>query len=87
MATTSAAATPVAIARTAPRGTVRQRITPRLLPLFTVLAIIYLMIPIAVMIVFSFNTAGRQVQLRMARVLAQRLAAPVRLAGAPATRS
>ncbi len=55
MATSSATATPVATARTAPRGTVRQRITPRLLPLFTVLAIIYLMIPIAVMIVFSFN--------------------------------
>ena len=32
-----------------------QRITPQLLPAFTVLAIIYLMIPIAVMIVFSFN--------------------------------
>jgi hypothetical protein len=28
---------------------------PRILPIFTTLAIIYLMIPIAVMIVFSFN--------------------------------
>jgi spermidine/putrescine transport system permease protein len=46
---------PATVVRTAPRGTIRQRITPHLLPMFTVLAIIYLMIPIAVMIVFSFN--------------------------------
>ena len=47
------AATPV---RTAPRGSLWDRIRPKLLPLFTVLAIVYLMIPIAVMIVFSFNS-------------------------------
>jgi spermidine/putrescine transport system permease protein len=46
---------PATVVRTAPRGTIRQRITPHLLPMFTVLAIIYLMIPIAVMIIFSFN--------------------------------
>jgi len=32
-----------------------QRFQPRILPIFTTLAIVYLMIPIAVMIVFSFN--------------------------------
>jgi len=47
------AATPV---RTAPRGSLWDRIRPKLLPLFTILAIVYLMIPIAVMIVFSFNS-------------------------------
>ena len=41
--------------RTAPRGTIRQRLAPRVLPAFTVIAILYLMIPIVVMIVFSFN--------------------------------
>jgi spermidine/putrescine transport system permease protein len=52
----TARATPATpAARTAPRGSFRQRITPHLLPLFTTVAIIYLMIPIAVMIVFSFN--------------------------------
>jgi spermidine/putrescine transport system permease protein len=38
-----------------PKGSVWQRWQPRLLPIFTTLAIVYLMIPIAVMIVFSFN--------------------------------
>ena len=38
-----------------PRGSLMQRIGPRILPAITVLAIAYLMIPIAVMIVFSFN--------------------------------
>jgi spermidine/putrescine transport system permease protein len=41
--------------RTAPRGSLRQRLAPRILPAFTALAILYLMIPIVVMIVFSFN--------------------------------
>ena len=41
----------------------------------------YLLIPIAVMIVFSFNKPDGQVQLHLERVLARRLAAPVRLAG------
>ena len=40
---------------TAPRGSFGQRLAPRILPAFTVLAILYLMIPIVVMIVFSFN--------------------------------
>jgi spermidine/putrescine transport system permease protein len=52
----TASAQPLTVARTAPRGSTWQRITPHLLPLFTVLAIVYLMIPIAVMIVFSFNS-------------------------------
>ncbi|HEY6014308.1 MAG TPA: ABC transporter permease [Candidatus Limnocylindrales bacterium] len=42
-------------ARTAPRGSLGQRLGPRVLPAFTALAILYLMIPIIVMIVFSFN--------------------------------
>jgi spermidine/putrescine transport system permease protein len=54
MATTSADATRPR-ARTAPRGSFRQRLGPRILPAFTVLAILYLMVPIIVMIVFSFN--------------------------------
>jgi spermidine/putrescine transport system permease protein len=41
--------------RSAPRGSLRQRLAPRVLPVFTALAILYLMIPIVVMIVFSFN--------------------------------
>ncbi len=51
----TANAQPATGAMTAPRGSIRQRVTPRLLPLFTILAIVYLMIPIAVMILFSFN--------------------------------
>ena len=51
----TAEATPVAISAAPPRGSLWQRIQPKLLPAFTVLAIIYLMIPIAVMIIFSFN--------------------------------
>ena len=38
-----------------PRGSLRQRVSKHLLAAFTALAIVYLMIPIAVMIVFSFN--------------------------------
>jgi spermidine/putrescine transport system permease protein len=54
--TTSSSAVPApSVARTAPRGTLGQRLGPRILPAFTVLAILYLMIPIIVMIVFSFN--------------------------------
>ncbi|HET7029468.1 MAG TPA: ABC transporter permease [Candidatus Limnocylindrales bacterium] len=49
------AATSGAAAARRPKGSLWQRWQPRLLPLFTTLAIIYLMIPIAVMIVFSFN--------------------------------
>jgi spermidine/putrescine transport system permease protein len=49
MATTARATT------MAPRGSLLQRLGPKMLPAFTVLAIVYLMIPIAVMIVFSFN--------------------------------
>ena len=44
-----------AISTAPPKGSLWQRIQPKLLPGFTVLAIIYLMIPIAVMIIFSFN--------------------------------
>jgi spermidine/putrescine transport system permease protein len=36
-------------------GGFRHWLQPRILPIFTTLAIVYLMIPIAVMIVFSFN--------------------------------
>jgi spermidine/putrescine transport system permease protein len=38
-----------------PRPSFWQRISPKILPVFTALAITYLMVPIAVMIVFSFN--------------------------------
>ncbi len=55
MATNSAALPAAQVARTAPRGSLGQRLGPRILPAFTVLAILYLMIPIIVMIVFSFN--------------------------------
>ena len=47
--------TPTATLAGRPRGTVWQRFQPRILPIFTALAITYLMVPIAVMIVFSFN--------------------------------
>jgi spermidine/putrescine transport system permease protein len=47
-------ATP-AISATRRRGGRRQRLQHRILPIFTAVAIVYLMIPIAVMIVFSFN--------------------------------
>ena len=47
-------ATPVAVAR-GRRGGFRHGLQRRILPIFTTVAIIYLMIPIAVMIVFSFN--------------------------------
>jgi spermidine/putrescine transport system permease protein len=58
MATTSQAATAApleATDATRPRQPLFQRIDRYLLPAFTVLAIVYLLIPIAVMIVFSFN--------------------------------
>ncbi len=50
-----AAAAPTTVAGRRPKGSLWQRFQPRVLPLFTTLAIVYLMIPIAVMIVFSFN--------------------------------
>jgi spermidine/putrescine transport system permease protein len=52
-ATTTSAGTTEAAA--APRPSIWQRISPKILPIFTAMAITYLMIPIAVMIVFSFN--------------------------------
>ena len=58
MATTSTSTTVTAAAEDAvrrPSQPLWQRIDRYLLPAFTVLAIIYLLIPIAVMIVFSFN--------------------------------
>ena len=55
MTTDSTAAPAVPIVRSAPRGSLGQRLGPRILPAFTTLAILYLMIPIIVMIVFSFN--------------------------------
>jgi spermidine/putrescine transport system permease protein len=55
MATDSTAVPVVPMVRTAPRGSLGQRLGPRILPVFTTLAILYLMIPIMVMIVFSFN--------------------------------
>lgn len=51
----TATAVPGVSTHAAPRGTLGQRISRRLLPTFTVLAIVYLMIPIAVMIIYSFN--------------------------------
>ncbi len=53
MATTTARST--ATSGVPPRGSLLQRVGPRILPAITVLAIAYLMVPIAVMIVFSFN--------------------------------
>jgi spermidine/putrescine transport system permease protein len=50
-----AASTAGAIGTAPPRGSLWQRAQRRILPAFTALAIVYLMIPIAVMIVFSFN--------------------------------
>jgi spermidine/putrescine transport system permease protein len=55
MATSSTAVPGTPIPLTAPHGSFRQRMAPRVLPAFTALAILYLMIPIIVMIVFSFN--------------------------------
>ena len=57
MATTTTAATPVGRRPRdrAARAPCASASALRLLPAFTVLAIVYLMIPIAVMIVFSFN--------------------------------
>jgi spermidine/putrescine transport system permease protein len=55
MATSSTAVPATAAVRTAPRGSLSQRLAPRILPAFTALAILYLMIPIIVMILFSFN--------------------------------
>jgi spermidine/putrescine transport system permease protein len=53
--TLSRPAAPGAATMHRPKGSLWQRWQPRILPIFTTLAIIYLMIPIAVMIVFSFN--------------------------------
>ena len=90
MATTSTSTTAAAPSEEAalrrPSQPLWQKIDRYLLPAFTILAIIYLLIPIAVMIVFSFNKPDGQVQLRLERVLARRLDGPVRLAGARATR-
>ncbi|MGZ8437901.1 MAG: ABC transporter permease [Candidatus Limnocylindrales bacterium] len=55
MTTTSTTIPSASVARSAPRGSLGQRLSPRILPAFTALAILYLMIPIIVMIVFSFN--------------------------------
>ena len=50
-----AASTADAIGTARPHGSLWQRLERRILPAFTALAIVYLMVPIAVMIVFSFN--------------------------------
>ena len=42
----------------APRRTPRKRWTRFILPTYSVLMIIYLMVPIAVMILYSFNSSG-----------------------------
>ncbi len=55
MATATTTSTGTADVTAPPRPSVWQRISPKILPIFTALAITYLMIPIAVMIVFSFN--------------------------------
>ena len=59
MATTSTSTTATAAAEAAevrrPSQPLWQKIDRYLLPAFTILAIVYLLIPIAVMIVFSFN--------------------------------
>jgi spermidine/putrescine transport system permease protein len=52
--TLQAATAPVAVARQR-KGGFGHRLQHRILPIFTTLAIVYLMIPIAVMIVYSFN--------------------------------
>jgi spermidine/putrescine transport system permease protein len=57
-ASTLPATAPVAIAGAGRRkGGFRHGLQHRILPIFTAIAIVYLMIPIAVMIVFSFNKA------------------------------
>ena len=53
--TLQGAAAPGAATMHRPKGSLWQRWQPRILPIFTAAAIVYLMIPIAVMIVFSFN--------------------------------
>jgi spermidine/putrescine transport system permease protein len=53
-ATTTAPTTAAEVSER-PRPSLWQRISPKILPAFTALAITYLMIPIIVMIVFSFN--------------------------------
>ena len=55
MATATTTSTGAADVTAPPRPSVWQRISPKILPIYTALAITYLMIPIAVMIVFSFN--------------------------------
>ena len=55
MATATTTSTGAADVTVPPRPSVWQRISPKILPIYTALAITYLMIPIAVMIVFSFN--------------------------------
>ncbi len=55
MATATTTTTSAADVTAPPRPSIWQRISPKILPIFTALAITYLMIPIAVMIVFSFN--------------------------------
>ncbi len=53
-----------------------------LLYLYTAFAIVYLMLPIAVMILFCFNDPPGKSNFDLARVLARRLAEPVRRARA-----
>jgi spermidine/putrescine transport system permease protein len=54
-ATALQGATPTAATASKRSGGFWHWLQPRILPIFTTLAIVYLMIPIAVMIVFSFN--------------------------------
>jgi len=55
MARTESRVAPAAAAESGRRGSRRDRLAQRILPAFTALAIFYLMIPVIVMIVFSFN--------------------------------
>ena len=66
-------------ARTRRGPNVLQRWLDRyLLIIYTVLAVIYLMLPVALIILFSFNNPAGKTQLRLAGVHAQVLAEPAR---------
>ncbi len=56
------------------------------LNLYAGLALLYLLVPIAVILVFSFNKPQRALQLHLAAVLPRRLEGPVRRARRSATR-
>ena len=77
-ATSSTTATAVTATRRAPAARLGRLVDRWLLPIYVVGVTAYLILPVAVMILFSFNDPDRPLEPELARVLARRVAQSAR---------